>query len=169
VIEVADVFRRFGDDLPWSQLQALAKLVRGKLRAALAKAQAGPHQCRTLHGESRGSCIAPPGAKEMRPCSAISARYVFRVAINQHRIVGLDNNGVTIRYKQRKSGKWQNTRLNGHEIHSADSCSTFCPKVCTRSATTASGTRPGAMLCSTSPSHALARPPDAAGSNDVIC
>jgi hypothetical protein len=33
------------------------------------------------------------------------ARYVFRIAITNNRIVGLDDNGVTIRYKQRKSGK----------------------------------------------------------------
>jgi len=96
-------------------LQALAKLVRGKLRAALAK---------------RRPDLTVPNAAWRKPwvvhCTAWGegdeavlrylARYVFRVAITYNRIVGLDNNGVTIRYKQRKSGKWQNTRLNGHEF-----------------------------------------------------
>ena len=44
------------------------------------------------------------------------ARYLFRIAITNSRIVDLDDNGVTIRYKQRKSGKWQTTRLSGHEF-----------------------------------------------------
>jgi len=96
-------------------LRALAKLVRGKLRAALAK---------------RRPDLAVPNAAWRKPwvvhCTAWGegdeavvrylARYVFRVAITNNRIVGLDDNGVTIRYKQRKSGKWQNTRLNGHEF-----------------------------------------------------
>ena len=37
------------------------------------------------------------------------ARYVFRVAITNTRIVGLDDKGVTIRHKERKSRKWQTT------------------------------------------------------------
>jgi hypothetical protein len=44
------------------------------------------------------------------------ARYVFRVAITESRIVGLDDGGVTIRHKQRASGHWHTTRLNGHEF-----------------------------------------------------
>jgi hypothetical protein len=44
------------------------------------------------------------------------ARYVFRVAITESRIVGLDDGGVTIRYKHRASGRWHTTRLNGHEF-----------------------------------------------------
>src|SRR6202043_2330376 len=90
-------------------------LVRGKLRAALTK---------------RRPDLTVPNAAWRKPwvvhCTAWGegddavlrylARYVFRVAITNNRIVGLDDNGVTIRYKQRKSGKWQNTRLNGHEF-----------------------------------------------------
>jgi hypothetical protein len=42
------------------------------------------------------------------------ARYVFRVAITNNGIVGLD--GVTIRHKGRKSMQWRTTRLSGHEF-----------------------------------------------------
>jgi hypothetical protein len=44
------------------------------------------------------------------------ARYVFRVAITNNRIVGLDNKCVTIRHKNRESMDWCTTRLNGHEF-----------------------------------------------------
>jgi Putative transposase len=44
------------------------------------------------------------------------ARYVFRVAITNNRIVGLDDKGVTIRHKDRKSMQWRTTRLTGHEF-----------------------------------------------------
>ena len=44
------------------------------------------------------------------------ARYVYRVAITNGRIVGLDDTGVTIRHKERASGRWLNVRLTGHEF-----------------------------------------------------
>jgi hypothetical protein len=44
------------------------------------------------------------------------ARYVFRVAITEARIVGLDDTGVTIRHKHRKSARWRTSRLDGHEF-----------------------------------------------------
>jgi Putative transposase len=44
------------------------------------------------------------------------ARYVFRVAITNNRIVGLDDKFVTIRHKDRKSMQWRTTRLSGHEF-----------------------------------------------------
>ena len=50
------------------------------------------------------------------PATRYLARYVFRVAITEGRIVRLDDNGVDIRHKHRASGRWQTTRLNGHEF-----------------------------------------------------
>jgi hypothetical protein len=44
------------------------------------------------------------------------ARYVHRVAITNNRIVGLDDAGVTIRHKERTSGRWVHTRLSRHEF-----------------------------------------------------
>jgi len=41
---------------------------------------------------------------------------VFRVAITEARIVGLDDTGVTIRHKHRKSARWRTIRLDGHEF-----------------------------------------------------
>jgi hypothetical protein len=45
--------------------------------------------------------------------SGYLARYVFRVAITESRIVRLDDDRVTVRHKHRASGRWHTTRLNG--------------------------------------------------------
>jgi putative transposase/transposase-like zinc-binding protein len=93
----------------------LAVLVRAKMRAALSK---------------RRPDLMLPEATWRKPwvihCTAWGdgaeavlrylARYVFRVAITEGRIVGLDDNGVIIRHKHRKSGRWHTTRLVGHEF-----------------------------------------------------
>ena len=44
------------------------------------------------------------------------ARYVFRVALTNARIVGLDDQTVTIQYKERKTGRRRTCRLSGHEF-----------------------------------------------------
>jgi Putative transposase len=88
---------------------ALAKLVRGKLRAALAK--------------RRPDLIVPEATWSKRwvvHCAAWGegddavlrylARYVFRVAITNNRIVGLDDKGVTLRHKHRASNRWRTIR-----------------------------------------------------------
>jgi Putative transposase/Transposase zinc-binding domain len=96
-------------------LRALATLVRGKLKAALAK---------------RRPDLVLPKAAWRKPwvahCTAWGqgdeavlrylARYVFRVAITNSRIVALDDKGVTIRHKDRKSMQGRTTRLSGHEF-----------------------------------------------------
>jgi hypothetical protein len=89
--------------------------VRGKLRAALAK---------------RRPDLVLPEAAWRKPwvvdCTTWGegdeavlrylARYVFRIAITNSRIVGLDDKGVTIRHKDRKSMQWRTTRLSGQEF-----------------------------------------------------
>ena len=94
---------------------ALANLVRGKLMAALRK---------------RRPDLVVPEAAWKKPwvvhCTAWGdgadavleylARYVYRVAITNNRIVGLDEAGVSIRHKDRASGHWRTTRLSGHEF-----------------------------------------------------
>ena len=94
---------------------ALAKLVCGKLRAALSK--------------RRPDLIFPEATWSKRwvvHCTAWGegdeavlhylARYVLRVAITNSRIVGLDESGVTLRHKHRASNRWRTIRLSGHEF-----------------------------------------------------
>lgn len=95
--------------------KALAKLVRGKLKALLAK--------------KRPDLIAPRAAWTKRWVVHINhwgqgadavlrylARYVFRTAITNTRIVALDPHAVTIKYRHRKSSCWRTCRLHGHEF-----------------------------------------------------
>ena len=44
------------------------------------------------------------------------ARYVFRIALTNARIVGLDEETVTIQYKDRKTARAQTCRLSGEEF-----------------------------------------------------
>jgi hypothetical protein len=95
--------------------KALAELVRGKLRAALAKRrpdlvipEAAWRKPWVVHCTSWGD-----GAEAVLE---YVARYVHRVAITNNRIVDLDDAGVTIRHKERTSGRWVHTRLSGHEF-----------------------------------------------------
>lgn len=95
--------------------RALAKLVRGKLMALLAK--------------KRPDLIAPAAAMKKRWVVHITpwganpddvlrylARYVFRTAITDARILACDESSVTIRYKDRKSSSLRTCRLSGHEF-----------------------------------------------------
>jgi hypothetical protein len=96
-------------------VRALAKLVRGKLRATFAV---------------RCPDLILPAAAWAKPwvvhCTAWGegeqavldylARYVFRVAISNTRIVGLDDQTVTIRHKHRRSNRWRTSRIPGHEF-----------------------------------------------------
>jgi hypothetical protein len=96
-------------------VQTLANLVRSKFRSALTR---------------RRPDLVLPKATWAEPwvvgCTAWGegnecvlrylARYVFRVAITNNRIVSLDDSCVTIRHKNRESMQWRTTRLNGHEF-----------------------------------------------------
>lgn len=44
------------------------------------------------------------------------ARYAFRIAITNTRIVAMDDTHVTFKYKQRQTGEWQPCRLTGVEF-----------------------------------------------------
>ena len=94
---------------------ALAKLLRGKLKAMLAN--------------KRPDLVAPAAAwakpwvvhinhwgQGHQAVLRYLARYVFRVAITNTRIVALDDHTVTIRYKQRKSSRRRTSRMHGNEF-----------------------------------------------------
>ena len=96
-------------------IKALAKLVRGKFRAVLH--QKCPdliipdvvwRKCWILH-------VIAWGNGEQAVLDYI-ARYVFRVALTNARIVGLDDETVTIQYKERKTGRSRTRRLSGNKF-----------------------------------------------------
>jgi len=96
-------------------VKALAKLVRGKLRAALARKRPDltiPENVWRMPWIVHATAW---GRGEQAVLDYL-ARYVFRIAITKSRIAGLDDEGVTIRHKVRKSNRWRTTRLGGHEF-----------------------------------------------------
>jgi hypothetical protein len=96
-------------------IKALARMVRGKVRALL------PRTCPDLAIPGavwRKSWIAHVtawGSGEQAVLDSL-ARYVFRIAITNTRIVGLDNAGVSIQYRDRKTGRPRTCRLSGAEF-----------------------------------------------------
>jgi hypothetical protein len=94
---------------------ALARLVRGKLLAALAKRcpeldlpKAAWHKPWVVH--------CTPWGEGADAVLRYLARYGFRTAISNSRIESLNKDGVTFRHKHRASNRWRRTRLCGHEF-----------------------------------------------------
>ena len=96
-------------------VKALGKLIRGKVRAELAR---------------RLPTAAIPGAVWRQPwvvhCTPWAegergvldylARYVFRTAVTNSRLQALDAETVTFRYKNREAGQWRSCSVSGHEF-----------------------------------------------------
>ena len=96
-------------------VKALGKLIRGKVRAELAR---------------RLPTVSIPGAVWRQPwvvhCTPWAegergvldylARYVFRTALTNSRLEALDAETVTFRYKNREAGQWRSCSVSGHEF-----------------------------------------------------
>jgi hypothetical protein len=96
-------------------VRALAKLVRGKLRAGLQKSRPDLVLPDAVWSKPWVVQCTPWGEGEQAVLDYL-ARYVFRVAITNTRIVGLDDEAVAIRHKHRKSNRWRITRIPGQEF-----------------------------------------------------
>jgi hypothetical protein len=96
-------------------VKALARLVRGRLRDLLRR------RCPDL--------VVPDAVWRLPWIAHVTAwgegeqavldylaRYVFRIAISNARLTGLDETGVTFRYRDRKSGRQRSCRLTGEEF-----------------------------------------------------
>jgi hypothetical protein len=95
--------------------QALAKLVRGKLKAVLRRRRPDLVLPASAWRKPWIVHITSWGAGEPAVLDYL-ARYVFRVAITNARIIGLDDDAVTIRYQQRKSARPRTSRIAGQEF-----------------------------------------------------
>ena len=96
-------------------IKALAKVVRGKFRALLQR------KCPDLVISEAVWCrswilhVTAWGDGEQAVLDYL-ARYVFRIALTNARIVGLDNQTVTIQYKERRTRRTRTCRLSGDEF-----------------------------------------------------
>src|SRR5262249_44450192 len=98
--------------LPCPRDSAIAKLVCGKLRAWFAQKRPDliiPATAWTTPWVVR---ITPWGEGEEALLRYL-ARYVFRIAITNSRIVALDEHTVSFRYKHRQSNRWRTCTLDG--------------------------------------------------------
>jgi hypothetical protein len=98
-------------------VKALSKLIRGKFAARLRKSDPDLHRqvdpttwskewvVHSLHYGQGQSVVLQ-----------YLARYVFRIAITNHRIISMDQTHVTFRYKDRKGGRWITSRIKGCEF-----------------------------------------------------
>jgi len=94
---------------------AIAKLVCGKLKAYFAQKRPDliiHNSAWTIPWVVR---VTPWGEGEDAVLRYL-ARYVFRIAITNSRIVGLDQNTVSFRYKHRQSNRWRICTLHGEEF-----------------------------------------------------
>jgi hypothetical protein len=96
-------------------IKALAKLVRGKLRTILQQKRPDLVLPTAVWRKNWIVYCTSWGQGEQAVLDYL-ARYVFRTAITNSRIVRIDDNGVTLRHKVRKSNRWRISRIAGHEF-----------------------------------------------------
>jgi hypothetical protein len=96
-------------------IKALARKVRGKVRALLHQRCPGLAVPDVVWRKNWIAHVTAWGTGEQAVLDYL-ARYVFRIAITNARIVGLDDTGVTVAYRDRKTGCRRTCRLSGEEF-----------------------------------------------------
>jgi hypothetical protein len=96
-------------------IKALAKLIRGKFRALLLRKCPGLVIPNAVWRTRWILHVTAWGNGEQAVLDYL-ARYVFRVALTNARIADLDDQTVTIQYKERKTAQQRTCRLSGHEF-----------------------------------------------------
>jgi hypothetical protein len=96
-------------------IKALAKLVRGKIRALLQRKRPDLVIPDVVWRVPWILHVTAWGNGEQAVLDYL-ARYVFRIALTNARIVGLDDQTVTVQYKERKTGRPRTCRLSGEEF-----------------------------------------------------
>ena len=98
-------------------VRALSKIVSARFRDALAKAK--PEVFRLLPRKTwkrAWCCYCKPYGHGKQAVLQYLARYAFRIAITNARIVAMDATHVTFRYKDREANRWRTCRLTGVEF-----------------------------------------------------
>ena len=96
-------------------VKALAKLGRGKFRALLRRKRPDLVIADAIWRVPWILHVTAWGNGEQAVLDYL-ARYVFRIALTNARILGLDEKTVTIQYKDRKTGHARTCRLSGEEF-----------------------------------------------------
>src|SRR5271165_5409181 len=96
-------------------IKALARLVRGKFRALLQQRCPDLIVADVVWRKDWIAHVTAWGRGEQAVLDYL-ARYVFRIAITNARIVGIDDAGVTFQHRDRKTGRRRTGRLSGEEF-----------------------------------------------------
>ena len=102
-------------ELPECPIKALDKLVRGKFRDLLRRKCPNLVISDAVWSKRWILHVTAWGDGEQAVLEYL-ARYVFRIALTNARIVGLDDETVTIQYRERKTGRRRTCRLSGDEF-----------------------------------------------------
>jgi hypothetical protein len=98
-------------------VKALSKLIAGRFRDALKKADRKAFDALPRKTWKRAwSSFCKHYGRGRQAVVAYLARYAFRIAITNTRIVAMDDTHVTFRYKQREPDEWQLCQLTGIEF-----------------------------------------------------
>ena len=98
-------------------VKALSKLIAARFRDALKKAKPEVFARVPQKTWKRAWCsFCKPYGRGKRAVLDYLARYAFRIAITNTRIVAMDDTHVTFRYKLRETGEWTLCRLTGVEF-----------------------------------------------------
>ena len=95
----------------------MAKIVAARFRDALEKEK--PEVFRELPiktWKQAWCCYCKPYGHGKQAVLEYLARYAFRIAITNARLVGMDDTHVTFRYKDRQARQWRTCRLTGVEF-----------------------------------------------------
>jgi len=98
-------------------VKALSKLIAGRFRDALKKAKPEAFGSLPRKTWKREWCsFSKHYGRARQAVVDYLARYAFRIAITNARIVDMDDTHVTFKYKQRDTGEWETCRLTGIEF-----------------------------------------------------
>jgi len=98
-------------------VKALSKLIAARFRDALKKAKPDAFDRLPRKTWKREWCsFCKHYGRGKQAVLAYLARYAFRIAITNTRIVAMDDTHVTFKYKQRNTGEWTPCRLTGVEF-----------------------------------------------------
>jgi len=98
-------------------VKALSKLMRGKFAARLRRSHKDLYRQVDPRTWSKDWVVHSLHYDQGEPVVLnYLARYVFRIAITNHRILSMDETHVTFRYKDRKGGRWRTARIEGPEF-----------------------------------------------------
>ncbi|MFQ5473830.1 MAG: transposase, partial [Dehalococcoidia bacterium] len=98
-------------------VKALSKLIAGRFRDALKKAKPDAFDSLPRKTWKREWCsFSKHYGRARQAVVDYLARYAFRIAITNARILSMDDSHVTFKYKQRNTGEWETCRLTGVEF-----------------------------------------------------